>query len=121
MSDILKRMQHQRTVHDTQLSVYGKICKAVSKLSLGEKYDSDLFSTVMDLIWDYGEVKREYGFWDGAISAHVGWVKHKLEETEAKQAEEYAKAAADAGQMDLLDPDKPDHPHDIRCDGHGSG
>lgn len=120
MSELLKRLQAQRDLHKMSLTTekYGEICDLAAKAMLSKNWDSKLFNDLLTKVYEYGMHRKEYGYWDGAINAQIGFIEYSLDRVEAEQ---YAKAEADANQLDLLNPDKPDHPHDARCDGHGSG
>ena len=115
MSEKLERMQAQRSLNLMSKSseTYGKIVKGVADLVYESEWNSDKFHAVCNLVYQYGMERLEYGYWDGAIDQHLGMIDSRLDRLEAEQ---YAEAAAAAGQQDLLEP-KPDHPHDVRCDG----
>lgn len=120
----LKRLQHQRDRFCTMANfkTYSDLVKAVSDLARETKGVmqgvSNGYTKVCDLIAEYGAQRERHGFWDGAISYDIELIWKYLEKAEAA---EYEADQAAAAQLDMLDPDKPDHPHDARCDGHGTG
>jgi len=125
LDPILERLQHQRDRFCTMANfkTYSDLVKAVSDLSTryffaNEIGDTDGFEKVCDLIAEYGAQRERHGFWDGAICYDIELIWKYLEKAEAA---EYEADQAAAAQLDMLDPDKPDHPHDARCDGHGTG
>lgn len=81
-------------------------------------FDSAAYDRIMDLVFKYGQTKESYGFWDGCVTGYLNQIEMAADEFER---EEYAAEAAASAQAELLDPDKPDHPHDRRCDGAGTG
>lgn len=116
----LERLQHQRDRFFSMayFKTYSDLVKAVSDLVLETKGVSNGYTKVCDLIAEYGAQRERHGFWDGAISYDIGLIWDYLEKAEAA---EYEADQAAAAQLDMLDPDVPDHPHDVRCDRHGTG
>jgi len=109
MSDLLKRMQAQRDLYKLSGSttMYGEICDLLVKAMQSKDWDSAIYNELLDRVYDYGTSRKEYGFWDGAIAGHIGFIDVTLDRVEAEQ---YAKAAAAAGQVELAlgpDPDDP--------------
>jgi hypothetical protein len=112
MSDKLQRLQDQRSLYalSTHCALYGNICHMMSALISAKEWDGELFTKVTDAIFEYGRVRMEYGYWDGAIADHLDWIETKLNQAEAEQ---YAEAAAKSGQAELALPPDPDDPRGL--------
>lgn len=115
----LERLQHQRDRFCAMANskIYSDLVKAVADLAQDTGV-TDGYIKVCYLIAEYADQREKHGFWDGAISHDIGLIWDYLEKAEAA---EYEADQAAAAQLDMLDPDVPDHPHDVRCDGHGTG
>jgi len=109
MSKMLKRLQAQRELHKLSgtVSIYGQICDLLVKAMQSKDWDSAIYNELMDKVYTYGSERKEYGFWDGAIAAQIGFIETTLDRVEAEQ---YAAAAAAAGQIEMLMPCDPDDP-----------
>lgn len=118
MSDMLKRLyaQQQRFSPDRSVQMYGEIVKMVGEaMTAGpaRKWDGKLFKKLADAIYDYGLVRKERGFWEGAASAHTGLIRARLEMAEEEQASEYAEDAAKSGQIEMTLPPDPDDKYSV--------
>jgi hypothetical protein len=112
MSDTLQRLQDQRALHPMaeHTKMYGNILTMITAAISAKEWDSELFKKLTDAIFAYGRSRMDYGFWDGAIAAHIGWIETTLERVEAEQ---YAEAAAKSGQAELALPPDPDDPRGL--------
>ena len=110
MSNKLQKMQAQRSRYNLSSSTetYGKIVQGIANLVSLREWDSATYNALCNLVYQYGCERMQYGFWDGAITTEIGMIPYTLERVEAEQ---YAEAAAAAGQQDLLDGPDPDDDH----------
>lgn len=108
MIDKLQKMQDQRGGLSTSTKTYGKIVQGIAEIMRNApEWDSEKYHEVCNLVYQYGLERMHYGFWDGAIESYLEMIDDTLERLEAEQ---YAEAAAAAGQQDLLDGPDPDDP-----------